>query len=822
MRKGQFSTLLKPVVLIVFTLLIVWVLTSSTGFRIGLLQDQQEAEFDSRPSKVFTDVSGCLSVDDSVSGGSYTLNQSKLEMAERRYQLREPPCAESFRNGYSVLVEQGTTNSVSPTESTSVPADVVFALDDSGSMGDYIDDVRDNTEDFIESLPPTSRVGMFTYSSPPGDYLRHRVNLTQDESRVVSKLNGINTPGGDEPEDLALKYARESFDWSETRRRIVVLLATEAANKDSGTPKTTIEQAELTDESRITVYPVSSAKGTGYTEIAEITGGKRYDVTADYSEVFKEIAGGERSVVSDNACSVPAEPTYEGSVDLVFAADGSASFDSEWATLCGKVQDTVSELSSSGLEVNTSVYIPGNPGGMANGVGVPVDLNGSYNQTPGSQNLPSCVASGNANAAKSKYGRGITAWNGTGLVQYNSDIDYGLEAWGVFSKWIAENHNWSESADKRMMFVVGDQDPTGGGGGDTATFRDTGTDGVLDTEEEIVDNLTALGDKHNISVYTLASDMEYSGTAMYGNSDKNDAVELMEVTSFLTGAEHLEYEEASEIPEIIKEQFLELQTGESSGGFCNEVNYTFGSSESSKGQSREGRLVSRYRTTVRVDEGVKAPADMFVTLTGGGMERLSGSINQVVKAARSSGSEVTRSIFISTNDELQLKYTEIERPKKGDYWLENSAGERPIDVKGRYYVGVNGRKALTREDSGTGPGTTPSTFGAYKGAELQLVVTQSNDEEGSIGRTFLNCQSCSDRQELTPGANQGPDSYVVLNTTEEIEIGPTTEDSEPAVCNPDDDACTLVRAEVERTTVEPGSYNAVVSYRPGAEVTIRS
>ena len=103
-RKGQFSTYLKPVLVIVFGFLMILVVQQILGFQISLGEEEASIDFVSQVRRNFQKVSHCTRFE-GEDGGRYVLSSGILENYQDNYQRREPPCAEDFDYGYSVEVE---------------------------------------------------------------------------------------------------------------------------------------------------------------------------------------------------------------------------------------------------------------------------------------------------------------------------------------------------------------------------------------------------------------------------------------------------------------------------------------------------------------------------------------------------------------------------------------------------------------------------------------------------------------------------------------------------------------------------------------------
>jgi Mg-chelatase subunit ChlD len=833
--KGQYSTFMKPILVMIFGMLLVSILTSTLGFNIGLQQDRQSTEFQSSPVEVFSDISSCMSVKDTVSASDTVLNQTKLEQMEMKYLSREPECAQMFGSGYSVSVKQDFMKGVQ-TSRRRDPVDVVFALDDSGSMGSYLNQVKSNTRDFINSLPSGSRVGMFTYSTPPNDYIDNTVALTTDESKVVSELSSITTDGGDEPEDKAIKYTLNNFNFDSSSRKMLIILATEAATKDTPTSKSVTEWAQDAANQNIIIHTISENKGK-YDDIAQITGGKRFSVNADYSSIFDQISSGERYTSGESTCITPPVRSYNSSAEIVVTSDASDGYGQEWETICDKVNNTVNKLEAQGLNTQVGYYVPGQPASASSGKGTPMQISGndySFGQNP---NLPSCIDTSYNNATTSAYGKGVTEWNSTNLVDYNASMDYGLEAWGASSKWILENHNWNQSKDTRMMFVIGGQDPTGGNSSGENFRTETGTQ-LFDNETELVNNLTSLASRKNVTIHTLTDELEYSAKDVYGNPNKNDADELLRMAASGSGGERIIYDGTGNLADRFEEQFYKFsKQGNKNAGTCTNVEYSFGNTDISNQRTTES-LVSIFPVSVRQSENLTTPAELRLRLVKNPLQRVAGTIQKAVSTGERFNENITVNSRITTEKEITVAQKQFTRKNRTVYGLRNTNGNEEIDVNDGLIVGVNGREVFKELDTGSSQidfGDTSNQFKGYKGASLQVIGIHNSQPEMLLDSLELWCVngcSGSNKQTINPSkikAVQGSNRYQELgglgafyqNFTQ-INIGKKSTVSEEAACYSGTDKCVVLNHQnVDNLELEPGSHNLRVKYSPTQGVIFR-
>ena len=123
-----------------------------------------------------------------------------------------------------------------------IPVDIVFILDTTGSMGEEIDRLK-RTIELIHlnltsmPLPITLRFGLVLYKDIGDAYRTNIVALTSNLQEFQKRLNGVRASGGgDTPEDLqaALEQAVESFDWNEDGIRMSFVVTDAPPHLDYG------------------------------------------------------------------------------------------------------------------------------------------------------------------------------------------------------------------------------------------------------------------------------------------------------------------------------------------------------------------------------------------------------------------------------------------------------------------------------------------------------------------------------------------------------------------------------------------------------------
>ena len=115
-----------------------------------------------------------------------------------------------------------------------VPLDVLFLLDATGSMADEIDRIKSTMLSIsarINTLPsePDLRFGMVTYRDRGDDFITRTYRFETEVQKFVHSIRGVEADGGDdEPESLneALHVAMNNLEWREGDAiRLVFLIA---------------------------------------------------------------------------------------------------------------------------------------------------------------------------------------------------------------------------------------------------------------------------------------------------------------------------------------------------------------------------------------------------------------------------------------------------------------------------------------------------------------------------------------------------------------------------------------------------------------------
>lgn len=206
---------------------------------------------------------------------------------------------ECFEDG--VLQEELFT-SFAPGEGPGIRgADIVFAIDTSGSMSEEIEQVKDNINDFVDGLAErgvTVGLGLIAFGNGPPE-VKGGGTLFFDVEEFKALVGGLSITGGEERGFEALRDAVGSFDFSGVAQKIFILVTDEDSD-GPGTDESAPEEQQqtidllLANEARAFAFADCSvgASARHYCDEGSVTletGGFQRSVTSDFDDVFKEI-----------------------------------------------------------------------------------------------------------------------------------------------------------------------------------------------------------------------------------------------------------------------------------------------------------------------------------------------------------------------------------------------------------------------------------------------------------------------------------------------------------------------------------------------------
>ncbi|MBN1406471.1 MAG: carboxypeptidase regulatory-like domain-containing protein [Calditrichaceae bacterium] len=154
----------------------------------------------------------------------------------------------------------------------SIPIDLLFILDVTGSMGEELERLKTSIEIInlnIASLNirPDIRFGLVSYRDQDDDFITKLIPFTSDLQAFQREINKLDAKGGgDDPEDLqsALKDAMQKMNWNDQGIRLAFIITDAAIHLDYGQKYTYVRAAEEAKAKGIKIFSV----GTGGLDIA--------------------------------------------------------------------------------------------------------------------------------------------------------------------------------------------------------------------------------------------------------------------------------------------------------------------------------------------------------------------------------------------------------------------------------------------------------------------------------------------------------------------------------------------------------------------------
>lgn len=225
--------------------------------------------------------------------------------------------------------------------------DLAFVIDTTGSMGDDIDEVKENMKDYLDDLVENGlvdyRIAIVDYRDfasrsycDPEDYpYQVQLDFTNDYDDIVEAINGLDLGNGGDPKETlcsALIDGLDELSWRNTAGKAAIVMGDAPAldpepytgyTKDMAIEKlggndTALEEdmrsrsvarAGGSDRSKVTLFTIAT---TGFSDtiecfeyLAEGTGGKNYvaSSSSDISDIIGEIIETIPDVVEENELS---------------------------------------------------------------------------------------------------------------------------------------------------------------------------------------------------------------------------------------------------------------------------------------------------------------------------------------------------------------------------------------------------------------------------------------------------------------------------------------------------------------------------------------
>jgi|GEM_PF-2927765 len=296
------------------------------------------------------------------------------------------------------------------------PVDIVFIMDNSGSMSGEQNAVQNNVYDFIDSLGARSityNLGLTRYgqSASNGDpIITNQGSLTSDSAYFKNSIWTQNTiDGGREPGYEAIVTSLNQFNYTQGAKKVLIIITDEDPDQ-SNTTMTQALNACVNDEAILFALTLPTYY-SDFTPITSATGGSVFNITSPFDAILDSIVSQVSGTYIVNYCSLDSIADCSKRDILLYGFDG-ALYDNDTASYrapgiagptINKTTSTVN-LETNGVTAGDSVVITVNVIDTCPPVPGPVTLkwrtigNFSYNTTAMIETAPGlfrAVISGN-------------------------------------------------------------------------------------------------------------------------------------------------------------------------------------------------------------------------------------------------------------------------------------------------------------------------------------------------------------------------------------------------------------------------------------------
>jgi outer membrane protein OmpA-like peptidoglycan-associated protein/Mg-chelatase subunit ChlD len=177
-----------------------------------------------------------------------------------------------------------------------VPVDIVFVIDQTGSMRQEVNEVKTNIAEFTQRLASRGvdyRLGLITFS----DKVERRREFTEDVNSFVSWIDEMTIGGGGDDNENALNglYEGTSLKYRQSAQKIMILITDAMYHQkgdraDGTTDFTTNSMADFLVRSNVKLFAIAPPAIDGYRVLAEVTHGKRFDIVASFNSILDDFS----------------------------------------------------------------------------------------------------------------------------------------------------------------------------------------------------------------------------------------------------------------------------------------------------------------------------------------------------------------------------------------------------------------------------------------------------------------------------------------------------------------------------------------------------
>ncbi len=180
--------------------------------------------------------------------------------------------------------------------SNNIPVDIIFVIDQTGSMRQEVNEVKTNIAEFTQRLSIKGvdyRLGLVTFS----DKVEKSKGFTEDVNRFISWIDEMSIGGGGDDNENALEglYEAGNYLYRLAAQRIVILI-TDAMYHQKGdrgdgvTQFNTATMARFLQEKNMRLFAITPPTMPEYQVLVNESKGKRFDIVDDFSSILDEFS----------------------------------------------------------------------------------------------------------------------------------------------------------------------------------------------------------------------------------------------------------------------------------------------------------------------------------------------------------------------------------------------------------------------------------------------------------------------------------------------------------------------------------------------------
>jgi VWFA-related protein len=178
----------------------------------------------------------------------------------------------------------------------SLPVDIAFVIDQTGSMQQEVNEVKINIIEFTRRLAMRGvdyRLALLTFS----DRIERYKDFTDDVKTFISWVDEVKVGGGGDDNENALEalFEASSFRFRQSAQRIFILITDAMYHQkgdrgDGRTDFTTQTMIEFLIRQNIKLFAITPPDIEDYKQMTDATRGTQFDIIEDFSSILDEFS----------------------------------------------------------------------------------------------------------------------------------------------------------------------------------------------------------------------------------------------------------------------------------------------------------------------------------------------------------------------------------------------------------------------------------------------------------------------------------------------------------------------------------------------------